>query len=151
MNALQVLLQKRDKLSDNLARLQKRAERTQQKIRAIREEMIAIENGIRTVRIASRELAHPMIATPSKKNLDVLRVWAALSELLSKSHDPRGVPVHQVKETIFLAVPGIPDGTVRSHLFRLKKRQLLEEHGNYWRLGPKSVVIDSKRAESIGS
>ena len=138
LSALEVLLKKRDQLFGKLELLQARAERTNVELRSVRRLLTDLENELHSVRISTLPIAHPTIAAPSRRNLDVYRAWVAVVEKISNSTDSKGLTRSQVAQSIRSSVPDVTDATVRSHLHRFKKRGLLAQNGNYWKLGPNS-------------
>lgn len=136
ITALHALLDQRDRLSDAIGKLQERALRIRNEIRSRQMDLIAVENAIREVQVASNTIAHPSLGPPTSRNLGVIRAWTAVAAELDKETARNGLTVQAIQHIIIRSVPGISSSTVRSHLHRFKKRGLLRQHGSRILKGP---------------
>lgn len=93
--------------------------------------LVDLDNRIQHLRICTGLVPLPGRTTVSKRNLGFLAAYAALHDAI-KNIAGGGLSHHLVVDVIKRGAPGIPDATVRSHLYRLKKRGLIQKQGSHW-------------------
>jgi hypothetical protein len=72
-------------------------------------------------------------------------IWRFLS-LQRNEFGPSILTHDQIGLLLRRAVPGMPDATIRSHLFSLKRRGALQKSGNRWRLSGQELSATGQEA-----
>lgn len=83
------------------------------------------------------------------KNFDVMRIWTAIQNAFTSQFAREGLANNQLYEAMRVAVPNIPESTMRSHLHRLKGKRALTKIGAYWFL--EAPVRDRAQIDPISA
>lgn len=143
--ALPALIKRLADLSEQRKVLEQQIRRCQLKLLDIAQQHIETENQISTASLLEDGLALPTKSAPSKRNMSALRAWAALHALLRDPQFEAGLPLSGARDAIRRSAQGMPEATIRSHIFRLKKDGFILVKGNVLQPGPNAFVSRTRR------
>ena len=122
---------------ENKQRRLHRVAREEREIARADEEYELLARALRDVRAHMTGALLPGSGSVNLKNADVMRVWLAIQGAFAAPFAHEGLVRHQLYSAMRVAMPGIPDSTMRSHLHRLKKKKALTQIGSHWFLEQK--------------